>query len=174
MSGGGFPIGLARLETRIGGRGRRGAPFRLKHGAGPHRAFDQMGLDYQVAFAKRAAVSGKRMRDPVPEMDISPSGDDDLRISAQVERVHAPRIRASVRRLNSKPCHGQTISTKPPIETVKRFLGKPGVAGFLVTSSRHKPVHANEYMRLYAILANRPVHMVAVGFPGDPFMNQAG
>ena len=36
--------------------------------------------------------------------------------------------------------------------TVKRFLGKPGVAGFLITSSRHKPVHANEYMRLYGML----------------------
>jgi predicted TIM-barrel fold metal-dependent hydrolase len=36
--------------------------------------------------------------------------------------------------------------------TVKRFLGAPGVVGFLVTSTRYQPVHANEYMRLYAML----------------------
>jgi predicted TIM-barrel fold metal-dependent hydrolase len=35
---------------------------------------------------------------------------------------------------------------------VKRFLGAPGVVGFLVTSTRYQPVHANEYMRLYAML----------------------
>jgi len=40
-----------------------------------------------------------------------------------------------------------------------RFLGKPGVAGFLVTSTRNQPIHANEYMRLYAMLeeANMPI-----------------
>jgi uncharacterized protein len=36
--------------------------------------------------------------------------------------------------------------------TVRRFLGAPGVVGFLVTSTRFQPVHANEYMRLYAML----------------------
>jgi predicted TIM-barrel fold metal-dependent hydrolase len=36
--------------------------------------------------------------------------------------------------------------------TVKRFLGKSGVAGFVVTSTRYAPVHVNEYMRLYAML----------------------
>jgi predicted TIM-barrel fold metal-dependent hydrolase len=36
--------------------------------------------------------------------------------------------------------------------TVERYLGAKGVAGFLVSSMRHKPVHANEYMRLYRML----------------------
>jgi uncharacterized protein len=35
---------------------------------------------------------------------------------------------------------------------VRRFLGASGVVGFLVTSTRYQPVHANEYMRLYSIL----------------------
>lgn len=37
-------------------------------------------------------------------------------------------------------------------ETVKEFADKPGVIGFTVTSTRYQPVHANEYMRLYAMI----------------------
>lgn len=35
---------------------------------------------------------------------------------------------------------------------MERFLGAPGVVGFLVTSTRYQTVHDNEYMRLYAML----------------------
>lgn len=36
------------------------------------------------------------------------------------------------------------------LRIVREFAGKPGVAGFLVTSIRYTPVHDNRYMRLYA------------------------
>src|SRR4030095_5169731 len=36
------------------------------------------------------------------------------------------------------------------VETVERFADAPGVVGFSVTSTRHKPVWHNSYMRLYA------------------------
>jgi predicted TIM-barrel fold metal-dependent hydrolase len=38
---------------------------------------------------------------------------------------------------------------------VEEFGDKPGVIGFTVTSTRHKPVHHNAYMRLYSALEER-------------------
>jgi hypothetical protein len=38
---------------------------------------------------------------------------------------------------------------------VERFGDDPGVVGFMVTSARYRPVHANEYMRLYGALQER-------------------
>jgi predicted TIM-barrel fold metal-dependent hydrolase len=38
---------------------------------------------------------------------------------------------------------------------VEEFAGKPGVAGFTVTSTRFRPVHHNSYMRLYAMMEER-------------------
>ena len=38
------------------------------------------------------------------------------------------------------------------VETVERFADAPGVVGFTVTSTRHKPVWHNSYMRLYSAL----------------------
>src|SRR5258705_10644785 len=37
-------------------------------------------------------------------------------------------------------------------EFVKEFGGNKGVVGFLITSTRYKPVHANQYMNTYALL----------------------
>lgn len=36
--------------------------------------------------------------------------------------------------------------------TVEEFGGNPNVIGFTVTSTRYKPVHSNEYMRLYRMI----------------------
>jgi hypothetical protein len=38
---------------------------------------------------------------------------------------------------------------------VEEFAGRPGVAGFTVTSTRYRPVHHNSYMRLYAMMEER-------------------
>jgi predicted TIM-barrel fold metal-dependent hydrolase len=35
---------------------------------------------------------------------------------------------------------------------VQEFAGKPGVVGFMVTSARYRPVHHNDYMKIYALL----------------------
>ncbi len=44
------------------------------------------------------------------------------------------------------------------IKTVEHFTGKPGVIGFMVTSTHHRSVFENDYIRLYAMLQER-------GFP---------
>ncbi len=41
------------------------------------------------------------------------------------------------------------------VQLVERFAGHPGVAGFMVTTVRYRPVHDNAYMRLYAALEER-------------------
>jgi len=43
-------------------------------------------------------------------------------------------------------------SPEDACRTVEEFADKPGVIGFTVTSTRYKPVHANEYMRLYSMI----------------------
>jgi hypothetical protein len=37
-------------------------------------------------------------------------------------------------------------------EMVRQFAGKPGVIGFMVVSTRYKPVYHNDYMKTYALL----------------------
>jgi predicted TIM-barrel fold metal-dependent hydrolase len=38
------------------------------------------------------------------------------------------------------------------VRTVEEFGDKKGVIGFCVTSTRYKPIHHNDYMRLYATI----------------------
>ena len=104
------------------------------------RCIDQMSLDYQVIFPNAMLFLGMH---PVKEMEIHLGNAYNRWL---VERVLPadPRVRAMLYLPFNSPEDAE--------ETVKRFLGKPGVAGFLITSSRHKPVHANEYMRLYGML----------------------
>lgn len=104
------------------------------------RCIDQMSLDYQVIFPNAMLFLGMH---PVKEMEIHLGNAYNRWL---VERVlpSDPRVRAMLYLPFNSPEDAE--------ETVKRFLGKPGVAGFLITSSRHKPVHANEYMRLYGML----------------------
>ncbi len=104
------------------------------------RCIAQMSLDYQVVFPNALLFLGMH---PVREMEIHLANAYNRWL---VEHVlpHDRRVQAMLYLPYNSPSDAE--------ETVKRFLGKPGVAGFLITSSRHKPVHANEYMRLYAML----------------------
>jgi hypothetical protein len=80
---------------------------------------------------------------PVREMEVELSTAYNRWI---VERVlpHEPRMKAMLYLPFNTPDAAEVM--------VRRFLGAPGVVGFLVTSTRNQPVHANEYMRLYAML----------------------
>jgi len=104
------------------------------------KCIDEMGLDYQVMFPNALLFLGMH---PVPEMEIH--------LATAYNRWLVERVLPEDKRVKAMlylPFNNPEEAEK----TVKRFLGKPGVAGFLVTSSRHKPVHSNEYMRLYAML----------------------
>jgi predicted TIM-barrel fold metal-dependent hydrolase len=111
------------------------------------RAIEALGLDYQVFFPNALLFLGMH---PVREMEVELSTAYNRWI---VEHVlpQEPRMKAMIYLPFNTPVAAE--------KTVKRFLGKPGVAGFVVTSTRYQPVHANEYMRLYAMLeeAGAPV-----------------
>ncbi len=104
------------------------------------KCIDEMGLDYQIMFPNALLFLGMH---PVPEMEIH--------LASAYNRWLVERVLPEDKRVKAMlylPFNNPEEAEK----TVKRFRGKPGVAGFLVTSSRHKPVHSNEYMRLYAML----------------------
>ena len=104
------------------------------------KAIDALGLDYQVFFPNALLFLGMH---PVRELEVELSTAYNRWI---VEHVlpHEPRMQAMLYLPFNTPEAAEKM--------VKRFLGAPGVCGFLVTSTRYQPVHANEYMRLYAML----------------------
>jgi len=111
------------------------------------KAIESLALDYQVFFPNALLFLGMH---PVREMEVELSTAYNRWIVEQV-LPHEPRMKAMLY---------LPFNTLAAAEAmVKRFLGAPGVVGFLVTSTRYQPVHANEYMRLYAMLeeADMPI-----------------
>jgi len=104
------------------------------------RCIGQMSLDYQVMFPNALLFLGMH---PVKEME--------LHLANAYNRWLVEHVLPNDRRVKAM-LYLPFNSPEDAEATVQRFLGDPGVAGFLITSSRHKPVHANEYMRLYGML----------------------
>jgi len=104
------------------------------------KAIESLGLDYQVFFPNALLFLGMH---PVREMEVELSTAYNRWV---VEHVlpHEPRMKAMLYLPFNTPEAAERM--------VKRFVGAKGVVGFLVTSTRYQPVHANEYMRLYAML----------------------
>ncbi|MDB5382335.1 MAG: hypothetical protein JWO26_1967 [Rhodospirillales bacterium] len=104
------------------------------------RAMDALSLDYQVFFPNGLLFLGMH---PVKEMEVELATAYNRWI---VEHVlpHEPRMKAMLYLPFNVPEAAEAM--------VKRFIGAPGVVGFLVTSTRYQAVHSNEYMRTYAML----------------------
>jgi uncharacterized protein len=111
------------------------------------KAMDCMALDYQVFFPSALLFLGMH---PQREIEAELATAYNRWIVEQV-LPREPRMKAMLYLPFNTPEAAEA--------TVKRFLGAPGVVGFLVTSTRYQPVHANEYMRLYAMLeeADMPI-----------------
>jgi predicted TIM-barrel fold metal-dependent hydrolase len=111
------------------------------------KAIESLRLDYQVFFPNALLFLGMH---PVREMEVELSTAYNRWIVEQI-LPHEPRMKAMLYLPFNTPEAAEAM--------VKRFLGAPGVVGFLVTSTRYQPVHANEYMRLYAMLeeADMPI-----------------
>jgi hypothetical protein len=104
------------------------------------KAMDSLSLDYQIFFPSGLLFLGMH---PVREMEVELATAYNRWLVEQV-LPHEPRMKAMLYLPFNTPEAAERM--------VKRFLGAPGVAGFLVTSTRYQPVHANEFMRLYAML----------------------
>jgi predicted TIM-barrel fold metal-dependent hydrolase len=104
------------------------------------RAMQAFALDYMVVFPTPMLFLGLH---PQTYMEVVLCNAYN---SWLCERVlpHDPGLKAMVVLPYNSP--------EEACKTVERFGDKQGVIGFSITSTRHKPVHANEYMRLYAMI----------------------
>ena len=111
------------------------------------KSMDMMNLDYQVFFPNGLLFLGMH---PVPEMEAELATAYNRWIVEEV-LPHEPRMKAMLYLPFNSPAAAEAM--------VERFRGAKGVVGFLITSTRHQPVHSNSYMRLYRMLeeANIPL-----------------
>jgi uncharacterized protein len=104
------------------------------------RAMDSFGIDYMVVFPTPMLMLGMH---PQPEMEVL------------LSRAY---IRWTLEKLLAADDRIKTLIYLPfntpseCIRTIKDFGDAPGVIGFCVPSVRHKAVHHNDYMRVYAMI----------------------
>ena len=102
------------------------------------RAMDSLGIDNMVVFPTPMLFLGMH---PQPEMEVW--------LGNAYNRWLIDRILSEDDRIKSLIL--LPFNTPEEAErTVKEFADKKGVIGFCVTSTRNKPVHHNDYMRLYS------------------------
>ncbi len=104
------------------------------------RAMDAMGIDHMVIFPT-----------PMLSLGMHPQVDVEVALGQAYNRWLVEKILPQDPRqvaLLYLPFNDPDAC----VECVEEFAGKPGVVGFTVTSTRHKPVWHNSYMRLYAAL----------------------
>jgi predicted TIM-barrel fold metal-dependent hydrolase len=107
------------------------------------RAMQSFCMDYMVVFPTPMLFLGMH---PQPEMEIW--------LARAYNRWLIERVLSAddgIKTLAYLPFN----SPKEAERTVEELTGAPGVIGFCVTSTRYKPVHHNDYMRLYAMLQER-------------------
>jgi predicted TIM-barrel fold metal-dependent hydrolase len=126
------------------------------------RAMDAMGLDYMVVFPT-----------PMLSLGMHPQIDAEVAIGKAYNRWLVEQILPQDKRqvaLLYLPFNDPDAS----VEIVEEFADKPGVVGFTIASTRHKPVWHNSYMRLYGALqeCGKPLGFHAGFSWGDPSFQQ--
>jgi uncharacterized protein len=107
------------------------------------RWMDAMGTDIACLFPT-----------PMLNLSLSPNVAMQTGLARAYNRWLCERILAEEPRIKSMiylPFHDPAAC----IKTVDYFTGKPGVIGFMVTSTHHRSVFENDYIKLYAMLQER-------------------
>ncbi len=104
------------------------------------RAMDSLGIDYMVVFPTPMLLLGMH---PQPEMEVWLGNAYNRWL---IDRILPP---TTASRSLDLPAVQYPAEAE---RTVKQFADKKGVIGFCVTSTRYKPVHHNDYMRLYSMI----------------------
>ena len=107
------------------------------------RWMDAMGTDIACLFPT-----------PMLNLSLSPNVAMQTGLAWAYNRWLCERILAEEPRVKSMiylPFHDPQAC----IKTVEYFTGKPGVIGFMVTSTHHRSVFENDYIKLYAMLQER-------------------
>ena len=107
------------------------------------RAMESLAIDYMVVFPTPMLFLGMH---PQPEMEVW--------LGRAYNRWLADRILAADDRIKSL-IYLPFNTPEEAERTVAEFDEVPGVIGYCITSTRHKPVHHNHYMRLYAMIEER-------------------
>jgi predicted TIM-barrel fold metal-dependent hydrolase len=132
----------------MGGRVMRYALRKIEKTEGPQhrdvtlskRWMDAMGVDVAVMFPT-----------PMLTLGLHPQIEVEVAMARAYNRWLCERVLAKEPRLRSMlylPFNDPEASYR----IVKEFGGKPGVCGFMVTAVRHRPIHHNSYMKVYALL----------------------
>ncbi len=107
------------------------------------RAMECMGLDYMVVFPTKLLDLGKH---PVARTEAL--------LGYAYNRWFVENILSEDLRIKSLLYLPLSVPEES-IRIVEEFSEHPGVIGFMVTSTRNKPVYDNVFMRLYAMLEER-------------------
>jgi predicted TIM-barrel fold metal-dependent hydrolase len=107
------------------------------------RAIDSLCLDYIVVFPT-----------PMLQLGMHPQIDMEVTLGRAYTRWLVETILPADKRIKSF-AYLPFNSPQAAIKMVEDFGDCEGIIGFCVTSARYKPVHHNDYMRLYAMLEER-------------------
>lgn len=122
------------------------------------RAMDGLSVDYMVVFPT-----------PMLHLGLHPQVDMEVCLGNAYNRWMTERVLTGdpgIVTLVYLPFNTPAEACK----TVERYADTKGVIGFYVTSTRHKPVHANDYMRLYRMIeeTGKPIAFHAAYHWQDP------
>jgi len=107
------------------------------------RAIESFGLDYMVVFPTPMLFLGTH---PQPEMEVL--------LGRAYNRWLEERLLPGDQRIKSF-MYLPFNDPEAALRTVEDFSEVKGSVGFTITSARYKPVHHNQYMKLYAVLEER-------------------
>ena len=122
------------------------------------RAMAAMCLNYMIVFPT-----------PMLQLGMHPQHDMEVALGRAYTRWLIERVLSADDRIKTL-AYLPFNTPKEAERMVKEFADQKGVIGFCVTSTRHKPVHHNDYMRLYAMLeeAGKPIAFHAGYHWNDP------
>ena len=126
------------------------------------RAIDTLGIDYQVIFPTAMLHVG-----------MNPMEDIEVELSHAYARWMTERILPEDPRLVGL-CYLPFNTPEECERIVERYADNPQMVGFTICAVREKPVHANQYMRLYRMIeeTGKPLVFHAGPFWGDPSFKQ--
>jgi len=104
------------------------------------RAMDALGLDYQIVFPT-----------PMLSLGMHPQDDIEVALSRAYNKWLVERILPQDDRLKGL-LYLPFNTPEACVELVQHYADTASVIGFTVCSTRNKPVHHNNYMRLYSLI----------------------
>ncbi len=126
------------------------------------RTIDTMGLDYQIIF-------------PTSMLHLGMNPMEDIEI--YLARAYCKWLAEVIIPQDKRIIGLAYLPFNTPSECeklVKQYGDNPGIVGFTICAVRHKPVHANQYMRLYSMIqeTGKPLVFHAGPHWDDPSFSQ--